>query len=213
MDKKLTAILLKASDLKDSDKSVRLFSAEEGVVTAVMHGVRKQKAKLKFASQPFALCRYELNEKSGKYTVTGATPIEDLYSICLEPVSYASACLMLETVDKASASIEPDKLFVVLLKSLKALLLNEVSSALISAKFIQKVLSMSGFVVMPKKNTTSYETPSSLLDYIAYKTLEELRGLSVDRDTEKKAVKLMASRFESVYESRLMSLKIYLTIL
>ena len=92
-------------------------------------------------------------------------------------------------------------------------MLNEVSSALISAKFIQKVLSMSGFVVVPKKNTTSYETPSSLLDYIAYKTLEELRGLSVDRDTEKKAVKLMASRFESVYESRLMSLKIYLTIL
>lgn len=213
MDKRLTAILLKATDLKDNDKSVRLFSAEEGVVTAVMRGVRKPGAKLKFAAQPFALCSYELSEKAGRNIVTGASPIEDLYSLCMEPESFASACLMLEATDKAAASIEPDELFVVLLKSLKALLLSEASSALITAKFLQKVLSMSGFVVVPKVPVTAFDTPSELLSYIAFRKLDELGNIEVARETEKKAVRLIATRFENVYETPLASLKIYLSMI
>ena len=78
MDKKLTAILIKATDVRESDKTVRLFSAEEGRVTATMRGVRKPAAKMKYAAQPFALCVYEVSEKNGKKIVTGATPVEDL---------------------------------------------------------------------------------------------------------------------------------------
>ena len=213
MDKKLTAILLRASDLRESDKSVRLFSAEEGVVSAVMKGVRKPNAKLKFAAQPFALCVYELNEKAGRFTVTGAAQIEDLYSMAAEPEKYAAACLLLEATEKAAESVEPQKLFVILLKSLKALLLDAVRPALVAAKFLQKTLSMSGFISVPEKKDVLPDTPSRVLDYIAYKTLEQLAGVSVPAATLKKTVLLIARRFEGVYEAGLSSLAVFTAML
>lgn len=199
--------------MRESDKSVRLFSAEEGVVSAVMKGVRKPNAKLKFAAQPFALCVYELNEKSGRFTVTGAVPIEDLYSISSEPEKYAAACLLLEATEKAADSVEPQKLFVILLKSLKALLLDSVLPAIAAAKFLQKTLSMSGFISKPEKKDVLPDTPSRVLDYIAYKTLDQLSGASVPAATLKKAVALIARRFEYVYETRLSSLAVFTSML
>ncbi len=199
--------------MRESDKSVRLFSAEEGVVSAVMKGVRKPNAKLKFAAQPFALCVYELNEKSGRFTVTGAVPIEDLYSISAEPEKYAAACLLLEATEKAADSVESQKLFVILLKSLKALLLDSVLPAIAAAKFLQKTLSMSGFISKPEKKDVLPDTPSRVLDYIAYKTLDQLSGVSVPAATLKKAVALIARRFEYVYETRLSSLAVFTSML
>ena len=102
MDAKLTAIMLKATDAGDYDKRVTLFSAEEGKVYATMKGVKKPTAKLKFACQPFALCTYEIAEKAGKKTVTGASQIEDLYALCQDPTVYSASMLCAEITEKAN---------------------------------------------------------------------------------------------------------------
>lgn len=213
MDKKVTAILLKSSDLRESDRSVRLFSLEEGIVTATMRGVKKNNAKLKFASQPFAFCEYELTEKSGRYIVTGATAVEDLYSLCQDPEKYASAGLVCEVVDKASSSIDCATLFIILLKTLKSLLYSSALTLLIVAKFVQKVLSLSGFIALPGKRENSLDTPGGVLDTIAYLTLDELTTISPPKSVALRAVKNVCVTFEQVYESPLVSLRIFYDIL
>ena len=99
MDKRLTAILLRATDAKENDKKVRLFTVEEGIITATMRGVKKATAKLKFAAQPFAFCEYELSEKNGNYTVTGANVIEDTYGICESIEKFSAASVVAGPLD------------------------------------------------------------------------------------------------------------------
>ncbi len=213
MEKQLTAILLKATDVRESDRSARLFSAEEGVVTVKLRGVRKPNAKLKFAAQPFALCRYELSGRNGTLTVTGASPIEDLYGLSADPDKYAAGCVMLEIAEKAATSLVPSELFIVLLKALKALLYTPASVSVILAKFIQKVLSMSGFLTNPEKKESYPDTPGGLLDRMAYMSLNELPELCLGARTEIAALKRIAQRFCAVYECRLTSLDVLTSLI
>ena len=53
MDVKTEAVVLKAIDYKDNDKLLTLFSPSLGKITAGIKGVKKPKAKLAFAAQPF----------------------------------------------------------------------------------------------------------------------------------------------------------------
>ncbi|MFR5063085.1 MAG: hypothetical protein ACLTEK_08835, partial [Christensenellales bacterium] len=93
------------------------------------------------------------------------------------------------------------------------LLLDAVRPALVAAKFLQKTLSMSGFISVPEKKDVLPDTPSRVLDYIAYKTLEQLAGVSVPAATLKKTVLLIARRFEDVYEAGLSSLAVFTAML
>ena len=209
MEKTLTAILLKATDKGEYDKSVRLFCAEEGIVDATMKGVRKPKAKLKFASQPFALCEYELAEKSGRYTVTGATRIEDTYDLCLNPSLFATSAVLLEIAEKSYPSIDSKKMFVILIKALKTLLFFPEIADVVLVKFVQKVLSLSGFFAPPERTDETPDTPSKFLSYVAYKSLDELVGVTLDETLAKKCAMTLLSSFERVYETTLASKKVY----
>ena len=60
---KLKAIVLSSIDYSEKDKIIKLFSLEEGIISAVLKGVRSQNAKLKFASQPFCFADFNLIKK------------------------------------------------------------------------------------------------------------------------------------------------------
>lgn len=64
MNNNVTAIVLFAEDYLESDKMVTLFSSEGEVFKAVMKGVKKQGAKLKFAAQPFSFCSFDVAKKA-----------------------------------------------------------------------------------------------------------------------------------------------------
>ncbi len=51
---KSSAIILKTSDLRDADKLVNVFSANEGKVRAVAKGVKKTRSTLRACIQPFS---------------------------------------------------------------------------------------------------------------------------------------------------------------
>ena len=68
MEIKTEAIVLQSIDYKDNDKLLTLFSPTLGRITAGAKGVKKQKAKLSFAAQPFCFAEYVLAEKGGRYT-------------------------------------------------------------------------------------------------------------------------------------------------
>ena len=117
-----TAIVIKSSDYKEFDKTVRLFTLDGGMLSAVLKGVKRPNAKLKFAAQPFAFCEYTLNEKGGFYTVTGAAPLESFYALASDPDGFVCASLMCEAVDYAVSTVPSPAVFVYLLKLFKAML-------------------------------------------------------------------------------------------
>ena len=214
MDEKVTAILLKATDLRENDKQVRLFCTERGLITATMRGVKKSTAKLKFASQPFAFCEYELNEKKGNYTITGATVIEETFSLCSDVNRFAVASVVAEIVEKSATAIDSGLLFIVTLKTIKAILYSTTPLLLIATKFIQKVLSMTGFITLPTKKESYPDTAKGLLDEIAFLTLDELEvyASTASEQKIKNAFTIAVRDAEKVFETQLKSVKFLLEI-
>lgn len=212
MEKTMTAILIRATDKGESDKLVRLFSVQDGIVTATLRGVRKKNAKLKFAAQPFSVCEYEAAQKNGRLLITGATQIEDMYELCTDAEKYAAASVAIEVVDKAAVSIDSSELFVYLLKTLKALLSSENNSAIIVAKFVQKIISVSGFAEIKINRVDSPATASELLDYIAYKTMDETSRLIFNEQLSLNALRIILRKFEKIYEVKLKSSEIFFSL-
>ena len=95
MEIKVNAIVTRSVDYKDNDKILTLYSLEKGKITANIKGVKKPKAKLKFASEPFCFAEYILAEKGGRYTVIGASYIDSFYDLRLNLQKYyLSACVI-----------------------------------------------------------------------------------------------------------------------
>ncbi len=209
VDKNLTAILIRAYDYKDNDKRAELFSAEEGIVTVTMRGIKKANAKLKFACQPFSFCIYELSKRNNNYVVTGATTVEDMFALTKDTDVYLCACAVMETVRDLGSSINSDELFVIVLKTLKTMLYGEKASPyLILAKYIQKVLSMSGFIRTRVQNDPDLSTMEGMLSYIATKYLDEVANISIDSALAVDCALEELIRFEKVYETTLNAIKL-----
>lgn len=96
MEVKTEAVVLQTLDYKDDDKLLTLFSPTLGKITAGIRGVKKPKAKLAFAAQPFCFAEYVLVEKGGRYTVTGAYLHESFFDLRLDVTRFYAACAAAE---------------------------------------------------------------------------------------------------------------------
>lgn len=143
---KVKGIVLKAVDYKDSDKIVTIFSAEMGLINARLKGVKKNKAKLAFAVQPFAFIEFVLIKNGDFFTCVNATSIDQFFNITLDFDNYIFmlACLeiCLKTVKQDDAQPE---LFLLLLNSLKLVCYDGVNSMSVFIKFVLESLSILGF--------------------------------------------------------------------
>ena len=148
MEVKTDAIVLKAVDYKDNDKILTLFSPALGRITAGAKGVKKAKAKLSFAAQPFCFAEYVLAEKGGRYTVTGAYLHESFLSLRYDIVRFYAACALAEvclTVLYENESHEG--LFIALIEGLKSLSLAEEDAAEAVITFMLVALRESGYPI------------------------------------------------------------------
>lgn len=145
MNNNVTAIVLFAEDYLESDKMVTLFSSEGEVFKAVMKGVKKQGAKLKFAAQPFSFCSFDVAKKGNRYTVTGASVIEELFSVT-DYDSYTYGCAMLEAAYRVCCYAANPQIFVLLLRKLKELIYRNNNSKIVLTSFFQGCIHKSGFL-------------------------------------------------------------------
>lgn len=143
---KLKGIVINAIDYKDSDKLVTIFSAEKGLIKARARGVKKNKAKLAFAVQPFAFVEFMLTERDGFYTVINATSIDQFYAITSDFDNYVFMLACLEVVQKTVKENEEQvDLFLLLLNSLKLVTYQNVSSMNVFIKFMIEAMRCLGF--------------------------------------------------------------------
>ncbi len=156
---KVRGIVLKASDYKDNDKIIRLYTLEQGKINAVMRGVKKAKAKMKIPAQVFCFSEYVLTGSGDLPVVTGCAVEESFFSLCADPDKFAAAAAVVELVDKAVPAAESNpQIFVLVLKTLNELL--KLPSAGGSAyercrltllNFMLKLLGLCGFKVKTEK--------------------------------------------------------------
>ena len=143
---KLKGIVIKADDYKDSDKLVTIFSAEKGLIRARARGVKKNKAKLTFAVQPFAFIEFMMTERDGFYTIINASSIDQFFNITSDFDNYIFMLACLEVVQKTVKENENQlELFLLLLSSLKLVAYENVSSMNVFIKFMIEAMGYLGF--------------------------------------------------------------------
>ena len=127
MDKKVTAICCGSIDWKESDKITTLCTLEEGKLSAVVKGCRKQNAKLRFSATPFCFGEYVLNQKGEYYTVISCAPIDQFPSITGDIDKFYAGNVMLDALrNSCSEGDDISQSIVVVLKYLKTLAYDEI---------------------------------------------------------------------------------------
>lgn len=132
-------------DYKEADKLVKLITAEEGVIHVLMKGVKKEKAKLKFAAMPFSFCQYRLIERGGFYTVTTAADQGSLFDIGYDPDKYLIGSVMLETGATAMGGEKAPDIFFYILSGMKKLLYSDTDPYSTGLNFVVKMLIRGGY--------------------------------------------------------------------
>lgn len=148
MEIKTEGIVLRAIDYKENDKLLTLFSPSLGKITAGIRGVRKAKAKLNFAAQPFAFCEYILAERGGRYTVTGAYLHDGFFALRSDVLRFYAACTLTEVCNEVFADGEEcEGAFIALAEGLKELALAENNPADCLLTFLLTALLEAGYMI------------------------------------------------------------------
>lgn len=145
MDVTTRAVALRATDYKENDKMVTLYSLEYGKISVHAKGVRKASAKLKFACDQFCFGQYELACTNNRYTLKTCQQNESFYSVREDIFAYYAACAIAECILNYTEEQQQDaKVFVALLKALQQLTENT-QPMLVVLKFVLDFLAATGF--------------------------------------------------------------------
>lgn len=199
-------IVLKISDYRDDDKLAKVLTAENGMVTIVLRGVKKAKAKLKPFAQPFAVFDTRLISGRGAF-LTPVEPmlISDGFSLCADLMVFTAASVAAEATTVALGSDdEPHTdVFVEFLKLIKALEFDGSPYYQASVYFCE-LLKLSGFyrefpyVAEPK-------TPVQMLGYAQKNGYRKESEIGDYADLSRRALKYITSEFERNFDAGLKS--------
>ena len=146
METVVNAVMLRAVDYNENDKILTLLTAENGKITVGIKGVKKAKAKLKFAAQPFCFAEYVLTKRGDKYTVINATECESFYDLRTDIEKFYAASSAIEAVDALTyEGDESREIFYALVDTLSKISVGDEKSHLIS--FLLYILRQSGYGV------------------------------------------------------------------
>lgn len=122
MDVTTKAVALRATDYKENDKLLLLYSLEYGKITVHAKGIRKSGAKLRFAADQFCFGQYDLAQSGDRYTLKTCEQLESFYNLREDIAVYYAACTVAECLVNCTDECQSDpELFVETLKVLQAL--------------------------------------------------------------------------------------------
>lgn len=144
--KQLTkALVLRATNYRENDKLITLFSLELGKIGAILTGCNKPTAKLKFAGQPFCLAEFELIKTGELFKVTNASEIENFFDLSLDYQKMLAGSVVLESCEAATQPKSAPALFVEVLKALKTLCFSDLNAKLVLSKFFLELFAVTGY--------------------------------------------------------------------
>ena len=191
MDVTTKAVALKATDYKENDKMLLLYSLEYGKISVQARGVRKSNAKLKFACDQFCFGQYELASVNDRFTLKTCDQLESFFALREDIVAYYAACVVAEClVNYTEEGQSEPKIFVTTLKALQALV-SGVNPLTVALKFVLDFLRMSGFGLDFQDDTLALPAnpqvlaSMQMLDSLPY---DKIKNLVYPQDTLKDAL-------------------------
>lgn len=195
-------VVLKISDYRDNDRIAKVLTAENGLVTVHLRGVKKPKAKLKPFAQAFSVFQTRLVCNRGSF-MTPVDPmlIADGFGLCADLKTFTAASVAAEATAAAIGDDEPHTdIFVEFLKFIKAL--GGCGDPYYTATvYMLHLLRATGFY----REYTYTENPTTQLSLLGYaqRTGYEARQSS---DLARRALKYLCVEFEKNFDSGLKSL-------
>lgn len=143
---KVNGIVLNVTEYGEKDALISLFTVELGKITVKMKGVKSDKAKFKYACQPFCFGEWVCVKRGEFFTLTSFSLIDNFYNLTLDYNKYVICYTFLEMCEKIlKPNIISEKLFVGLITALKNVVYEEIDETLVAVKFYLTVISLMGY--------------------------------------------------------------------
>ena len=143
---KIRGIVLRATDIRESDRMLTLFSMERGRLSVYARGARKQKSKFLSASQVFCHGEYLLHQRGGLLILGQADVIETFYPISGDILRYAHAAYACDLAAELVNEHEPSpELFSLLLNALYHYAYHRVDPAQVNRTYGLKLMDIAGY--------------------------------------------------------------------
>ncbi len=196
-------VVLKISDYRDDDRLCKCLTAEHGVISVILRGVKKAKAKLKPFAQAFTVFDSRFTSNKGAFLV----PIEPLlisdgFSLCTDLKKFTAASVAAEATVSALGDEEVHSDVVLeFLRFLKAADFNG-DPYYQAAVYMCGLLKLSGFY----REYPYEENPSSPVRLLGY---AQKHGYikREECDLSRRALKYVCSEFEKNFDCGIMSAK------
>ena len=153
MTEKVQAIVIKSNDKKEKDKSILLFSLEQGKFWATLKGVKGANAKMKLAQNPLCYGEFVIENGKAGQIVTAFEAIETFHEISEDIDKYFEAVGILEVLNSIDFSTVSERagVFVLALKSLKSICFGNIKSTYVLDKFFVELFRICGFPLFSEK--------------------------------------------------------------
>jgi DNA repair protein RecO (recombination protein O) len=139
-------IVLGSFKLGEADKILTILTQGSGKVRAVAKGIRRTKSRFGARLEPFTHVELMLYRGRNLDTVTQADIIEPFRAVRGDFARFSAAEAMLEAADKVAEEHERNvRLFLLLVKGLRALENAPADPAAVAEAFLVKLLGLSGF--------------------------------------------------------------------
>lgn len=147
MIEKVNGLVIKTTNVKESDKYLIILTREYGKIIARASGVRNIKSKLMTATQLFSYSEFTLYRTNNFCKINEASIIENFYQIRLDVKILALASYITEAAEYVSVEGEDeDDILGLVLNTLYMLSYREMNPDLVKAVFEIKLMSLIGFM-------------------------------------------------------------------
>lgn len=176
----ITGMVLKAEPMNDYDRRVVLLTKERGKISAFARGARKQNSKLLAATNPFCFGIFKLYEGRTSYNVMEAEITNYFEGLRNDYEGAFYGMYFLEVMDYYTRENNDEKEMLKLLyQSLRALMHERLSNALVRYIFEMKAMVLNGeFPGMPVEGEWEDSTRYAV-NYITESTVEKLYTFTV----------------------------------
>ena len=141
---KVKAVVIGGVNVKEKDRIVSIYTLERGKISVSMKGVRGEKAKMKFAKEPFCFGEFIIEEGKAGDVVVGVDIIDSFYGIAGDIDKYYEACAILDIVSKLGEESCP-AIFIELIKALRTICYENVKKYYVFNKFLLGFLKNMGY--------------------------------------------------------------------
>lgn len=141
---KVKGVVIGGVNVKDKDKIVYVFTLEKGVMSLSMRGVRSEKAKLKWAKEPFCFGEFIIEENKNFNIVTGVDVIDNFFAITNDLDKFYEGSALLDVISKVVVEANPP-IFIELIKALKTLCYDNVKKYYVIDKFLLFIFKSMGY--------------------------------------------------------------------